>query len=225
MTTHLEWETINDWVDGALDPEQRVAARQHLDTCGACRERVSALESTLRETLAVPRELDPPGDVWPALRAVLEAQKVVALPAGSAAGRSYRGSRRRWTLAAAAVVLIVASSAITALVMRDREAGTQAVAAGDGATAPAPVWLAEAERQYVESARELSEALDVARPNLSAQTIAIVERNLAVIDSAIAESRAVLRRDPGNRVLLEVLAGTHRQKLDLLRRAAQLASS
>lgn len=226
MTPHLDWETINNWVDGALPPETRDDVRQHLRRCADCLRRVEALEGTLRAIGEAPREIAPPDDVWPALRATLEARKVVTLPSVKAvAERPWWHARRSVLLAlAAAVVLVASSSLLTAVVMR-RGDDAPAVAASAPSSSLTPVWMAEGERQYVESARELSAALDAARPRLSADAIAIVERNLAVIDSAIAESRAVLRQDPENRVLLEVLTGTHRQKLDLLRRAAQLASS
>lgn len=227
MTPHLDWETINNWVDGALPPHERDEVRQHLRRCSDCLRQVEALEGMLRTTGEAPLELPPPDDVWPALRKAVEARKIVTLRSVPAVvPRPWWHARRSLLFVlAAAVVLVVSSSAITTLIVKSGDGGAAATVADNPEASATPVWYAEGEREFVESARELSAALEAARPRLSAEAIAIVERNLAIIDSAIAESRAVLRQDPENTVLFEVLAGTHRQKIDLLRRAAQLASS
>ena len=65
-------------------------------------------------------------------------------------------------------------------------------------------------------------ALEAQRPALAPETIATVEAALRVVDSAIAEGRAALARDPGNAMLAELLAVTYRQKVDVLRRAVAL---
>lgn len=225
MNDHLTWEELNDLVDDVLTPDAALRARAHLGSCPPCRRRMTEIEVTLAEVARAARDIPPPAEAWAAVRSEIESRKVVSL--GSApghAGSAARSATRRWTLAAAAVVLVAASSIVTALVMNRMQAPA-AIAAGSTDTVPVPVAVVDAERSYLASVQELSAALEAARPHLSAQTIGIVERNLALIDSAIAESRAALLRDPGNRVLLDVLAGTYRQKLELLRRAAQLAAS
>jgi hypothetical protein len=229
MTAHLSWDTINDYADNVLAPgPERDDAAKHLDGCDECRARLDDLRGFLREANGAVSEVAPPDDVWPVVRSEIERRKVIDLPGtrrGGVAGVRGRG-RTRWMLAAAAAVLVMTSSAITALVMR----GSDSVQVSNSDTlssdAVAPMLeVARVERGYLETAVELTAALEAARPQLAPETIAVVERNLGVIDAAIAESRAALLRDPGNRVLLEVLSGTYRQKLDLLRRAAQLASS
>ena len=228
MTAHLDWETINDYADDALAADARRAASAHLDSCHDCRAQVADLRAFLSSLGSAPRSIDPPNDVWGALRHTLERGKVVGLPGLRAAGSAWRMiPRQTWRmLAAAAVVLVAASSTLTAFLLR-RDANHAAVSqtAAPGTPAAYAIEVAQVERGYLESVVELTQALDAARPHLAPGTIAIVERNLAVIDAAIAESRAALLRDPGNRALLEVLSGTYRQKLDLLRRAAQLAAS
>ncbi len=231
MNTHLTWETINDYADGVLVAQKRDEAARHLDECGDCRSQLGELRDFLAEAERADRAMDPPAEAWPAVRAQLEQRKVVGIPGArsSSPGTAWRGvpSRVRWSLAAAAMLLIVATSAVTSIVMRGGSAGSP----GAGtvpvrAQAPAmAIEVAQVERGYLESVVELTQALEAARPRLAPATIAIVERNLAVIDAAIAESRAALLQDPENRVLLDVLAGSYGQKLDLLRRAARLAAS
>lgn len=237
MNAHCSWEELNDLVDGVLSPADESRARSHLDRCSECRARLDDLQVTLREVASVAREITPPEASWPSLRDEIERRKLVALetnaPETAIGGGRGRGVIR-WRLAAAAIVLVVASSAVTAIIMRNGDLSGPVVSttpaptpagarAGPATTLPAA--MTEAERGYLASVEELTAALEMARSQLSAETIAIVERNLALIDAAIAESREALVEDPGNRVLMAVLDGTYRQKLELLRRAAQLGSS
>jgi hypothetical protein len=85
-----------------------------------------------------------------------------------------------------------------------------------------PVAWQAAERGYLASVEELRGQLEEQRGRLSPGTIAAVERTLATIDVAIAEAREALLRDPANVALSELLASDYRQKVELLRRAAQL---
>jgi hypothetical protein len=68
-------------------------------------------------------------------------------------------------------------------------------------------------------------ALQERRERLSPETIASVERNLEVIDRALAEVRAALERDPGNKELTRMLVSTHRKKVDTLRRVVWLSTA
>ena len=62
----------------------------------------------------------------------------------------------------------------------------------------------------------LAERRDALDPN----TVAVLERNLAVIDRAIAESRAALLSDPASQFLAAQLARSYAAKLHLLRSSA-----
>ena len=72
---------------------------------------------------------------------------------------------------------------------------------------------------------ELRQQLEVLHDHLSPETLVKVERALATIDVAIAEGREALLRDPSNAALSELVASNYRQKIELLRRMTQLASS
>ena len=60
---------------------------------------------------------------------------------------------------------------------------------------------------------------------MAPETRAIVERNLAVIDAALRESREALAKDPHNHALEELLLSAYRQKIDWLKRAATYAKT
>jgi len=72
---------------------------------------------------------------------------------------------------------------------------------------------------------ELGRALALERHRLRPETVALLERNLEIIDAAIAESRAALARDPANAELRGLFAAAYRHKVELLRWAAHAATS
>ena len=57
---------------------------------------------------------------------------------------------------------------------------------------------------------------------LDTATVAVIRKNLGIIDSAIAQSRAALSRDPGSRFLNDQLNSVLDQKVELLRTVALL---
>jgi anti-sigma factor RsiW len=63
------------------------------------------------------------------------------------------------------------------------------------------------------------------RVQLDSSTVAIIERNLRIIDAAIAQSRAALAEDPASRMLDEQLTHSLDKKVELLRTAAMLPAS
>jgi hypothetical protein len=60
---------------------------------------------------------------------------------------------------------------------------------------------------------------------LDSSTVAIIERNLRIIDAAIEQSRAALARDPASAMLSEQLTHALDKKVELLRTAAMLPAS
>jgi hypothetical protein len=118
-------------------------------------------------------------------------------------------------LAAAAVLLVAVSSGVTALLLR--QSSSRPTVQPSSALAPL-------EAQYASATADLAAALEAARDRLAPATIATIERTLAVIDSALAESRRALAGDPGNVTLERLVVAAWRQKMDFLRRATALAS-
>ena len=60
---------------------------------------------------------------------------------------------------------------------------------------------------------------------LDSSTVAIIEKNLQIIDAAIEQSRAALARDPASRLLDQQLTHALDKKVELLRTAAMLPAS
>jgi len=63
------------------------------------------------------------------------------------------------------------------------------------------------------------------KSELDPATAAIIDRNLRIIDSAIAQSKAALRRDPASAMISNPLTHALDKKVELLRTAAMLPSS
>jgi len=221
MTNHLTWETLNDLVDGVLSAEAKAAAEAHAEACATCATALAELRATVSDARALPDRVSPPDELWTDIRATIEASKVAHLPPGTSPGAATRGW---WVtprqLAAAAVVLMVATASLTGVVMNSRSSSTMAAR-------PQAVTVAwqTSEKAFQENVLQLRQQLEMLHDHLSPGTLVKVERALATIDLAIAEGREALLRDPANAALSELLASNYRQKIELLRRVTQLTSS
>ncbi|MEA2766915.1 MAG: hypothetical protein QOK07_3319 [Gemmatimonadaceae bacterium] len=63
------------------------------------------------------------------------------------------------------------------------------------------------------------------KTQLDSSTIAVIQKNLDIIDAAIGQSRAALARDPASRMLSQQLTHALDKKVELLRTAAMLPVS
>lgn len=238
---------LSDYLENALDPAERTALESHASMCDRCRALLAEL-SAITTSAAALSDLEPSHDLWPAIAQRITAP-VVALP-GAAARRESRPSARPWylapaSLAAAAAVLIAVTASVTTLAIRSAHtsAPVGVVAANNPASAtrridsqidipaPAPrVTNASATRPNAVPvqevyAREIAELDSIARDrrsHLDTSTVAVIEKNLHIIDQAIAQSRAALSRDPNSGFLHHQLNDALNQKISLLRTVALL---
>jgi hypothetical protein len=131
---------------------------------------------------------------------------------------------------AAAAVLLMAVSGATAWFLRGSapvnpvSVDAPSIQAEVEPTAPSgEVRLVNfADAQYDAAVSDLERALDERRNDLNPRTVEILERNLKLIDAAIAQARQALEEDPGNTYLNRHLVESRRRKLDLLRRATAI---
>lgn len=88
-----------------------------------------------------------------------------------------------------------------------------------------PVALARkpsAEETFDLEIKRLRAIVAARRSTLDTATVGVIEKNLRVIDDAIAQCREALRRDPASRFLIESLNDALDTKVQLLRTAAML---
>jgi len=240
---HIAFDTLNDYADGVLDERSMSIVSKHIESCSVCAGQYSVLRSVLQSAAQLPRTLAPPDDIWAELKESLDRRKEAVLPVigtghivSKADQRSPGATQKRWQspafLAVAALILVIVSSGITALMLRDNNAQRLAnqypsVRAPGSAPVPPsvlPVGFTMAEGEYSRAIGELLQAVDAQRSRLSPETIRTVDRSLAVIDSAIAEARNALVADPNNATLVDLLSASYQRKLDLLRRTSELSS-
>ena len=81
------------------------------------------------------------------------------------------------------------------------------------------------EAVYTREITMLQKIVSDRRTQLDSTTIAIIERNLQIIDRAIEQSKAALARDPASRLLSDQLTHALDKKVELLRTAAMLPAN
>ncbi|HUP90595.1 MAG TPA: hypothetical protein VM100_14700 [Longimicrobiales bacterium] len=135
-------------------------------------------------------------------------------------------TRARWRMAAAAVLLIVASSVMTLFLSREKQArqtaghivpGNRVELVNDNPGALA--------REYSSELQQLQEILRRNRETLAPETVKILEENMRVIDKAITEAQSALASDPNSDMLVDLLRSAYQRKLELLRQAARTSSA
>ena len=215
MTDHLTFDQLCDIADARANAPD-ASAREHLAACAECARQLASLTALGVEAARLPREVAPPSEVWTAIRSQL---------APRAAASRHRWTRTPARLAAAAVLIAVGSSTLTVLALRQRGHGEPAheTASVKPPASAMQVQRAESELRYTTSVDALRRTLDERRDSLSATTVATVEHSLRIADSAITEAREALVRDPANHLLEQILASNYERKIDLLRRATELA--
>jgi hypothetical protein len=105
---------------------------------------------------------------------------------------------------------------------------SRAVTAGSPARQSVPARLVSQETSDAVYGREidmLQKIVTQRKTQLDSSTVAIIERNLQIIDVAIAQSKAALAKDPASRLLSEQLTHALDKKVELLRTAALLPAS
>ena len=192
------------------------------------------LEAIARRAAQLPL-LSPSRDLWSGIEARIQAP-VIALPNGAesvpAAAPSIVPARLPWRrLAIAASLLVAATAGVTYTLVARRD--TAALAdANDSATVEArlpgapvvAVSTASAEQTFDREIGALRDVIDQRRKDLDPATIAVLEKNLKVIDAAIAESKAALAKDPASTFLMDRLTRAYDTKLQLLSGVAAIPS-
>lgn len=195
------------------------------------------LRDLMNEVAALPKSIEPTVDSWAKIRARIEAGDIQGQSNDIESQSTRRPRTGFWQrpvfLAAAAVVLVAGSSAVTAIAIGRRASeGTPAIvgAAPTHIAIPesdsGPASLAQftlVESNYLRVVNDLSATLDSEQGSLSAETIAKLRESIKVIDAAILEARTALAADPANRTLIHMLANSYEQKVDLLKRTTEMA--
>jgi anti-sigma factor RsiW len=234
MTLHEEWtDKLSDYLDDELTADERAAVDAHLRECRECVAVLNDLKRVVARAQAASADVRPPAaDLWPGVSGRIE---TIRQPRKIAFTVSQLA-------AAAALVAAVSGGAVWQIATSDRRAEALRHTEQNGAvaastqrevpqgfspadsTSPAVEQVSLADAQYDAAVLDLEKALQKGRGKLDASTISIVEHNLETIDQAIRQAREALAADPANSYLSGHLVEARRRKLELLRRATELAS-
>src|SRR5262245_32717119 len=225
-------DLLSDYLDHDLPRGEAEALERHLTDCAGCRDTLAALERVKTRAATL---VDPPAptDLWAG----------IASRIGTAGSTSVRPRQRvhelprrpspwavpQWALAAAAVLVVAIG--VSWVVQTRMTPGLRQVAVTPDDTAPAvrpntgtDASAATFDATQIESEiGQLQQALDRGRDKLDPKTVQVLEENLRIIRKATEDARRALEQDPANRDLKQYFAGSVQSKLELVRRAAQLA--
>jgi hypothetical protein len=199
------------------------------------------LEAIARLATELPA-LTPSRDLWSGIEARIQAP-IVALPTRIAHGDIAAPelpvaaipslpARLPWRrLAIAASLLVAATAGITYSLVK-QNAAPEVASTNDSATVEArlpavpvqPVSAQSAEQTFDREIGAMRNIIDQRRNDLDPATITVLEKNLKVIDAAIAESKAALAKDPASAFLMDRLTHAYDTKLQLLSGVAAMPS-
>jgi anti-sigma factor RsiW len=221
MTHEVIRHLLDDYVTGDLAEDARGPVADHIAGCEICRAEVEDLRRILAKAAELPKSIEPPPAAWQGIRASIEREKLAVTQRDE---RRVSWWQRPSVLAAAIIVAVVLSSGGTALYMSSRGNGpARPVAAAVGTATPATLAaFTIEENNYLRNVAVLQDMLDQQEASLAPETVAQLKASLRTIDEAILEARLALARDPANQMLIEMLSGTYKQKVDLLRRTTEL---
>jgi hypothetical protein len=214
-------DAIQEMVDGTLGPIRRAELRIHLDQCDSCRALLDDLQR-VHDLAASFDRAAPPDHVWLQVAGRLRQEGRLRPSPASPSSR-----RPQYALLAIAAALVLAVSASLYLLLPLRRSPTPlpsstTTAAGSNASSGDPVQddieaeFRLAEQHYQNAISKLEEAAKGGTDSIDPQTAAMLQKNLQVIDQAIAESRAAVRCEPASAPARDSLFDALKRKVALL---------
>jgi anti-sigma factor RsiW len=224
---HPNDTTLNDYVDGSVGAAERHDVEQHLAGCAACRQTVD----DLREILEASKTLElrePPVRAWSRIERAIKLEGADSgahrIPPSDAGARPS-GSRFTWMIGLAAAAVLVLATVVGlryAPHTASSDLATPPATAADGAVASSDAArsieaeLRQAESHYENAIKGLEAIANSEQAELDPRTAATLQKNLAVIDQAINESRAAVRAQPASEPAQQSLIDGFKTKIGLL---------
>jgi len=237
------------FLEGDLDDAARAAMDKHAQGCAECGALLADLRDIRVRASKLP-ELTPSRDLWAGIAERIEAPVVsiaTATPATAFPAAKRPLWQRRWVRSAAWAASLVGavslgyfgaarrpqtvaqSDTVTADSLQLAITGDSSDVTTDARSAAATPVSFAAQRavatlasDYDREITRLRKLVDERRNQMDPVTVAVIEKNLTVIDAAITESKKAIARDPASRFLIEALNASLESKVELLRIAAAL---
>ena len=217
----LQGDVLVDLVDGRLDPAQQRGVERHLEACPDCRALITDLRSVRAAAFMLDRR-EPPAQIWLKVQSAVAAEpkpgRVLAMPS--------RATLPLWLGAAAAIIL---ATVIGLLPLMNRQATTNNSGVESAAGAAPEVTVESVSAQFEEAEKIYQRAIDDLQTlankdtgELDPQVAAVLQKNLTLIDQAIAENRAALKAQPSSSNAQDGLFDALRTKVALLQQTVEL---
>jgi hypothetical protein len=219
--------TLSEYVDRHLDVVQADVVRAHLSTCADCR----GLADDLDRVRGVARSLGPmtpPAHLWLEIagRVRLEDSQAPVHAAVPVVPAPSRSRSEMWQWLGLAAALLLATLGMYAIAQPDATPTPTVADSGNASEVPTVETVEEtmrrAEAEYEKAIAQLEQIVTNGDTTVSSTTVATLQRNLATIDSAIAETRAALTVDPGSQPARTSLFEALRNKVNVLQHTVVL---
>jgi anti-sigma factor ChrR (cupin superfamily) len=207
---------LSAFADGALSAEDRAEVARHVDQCASCRGIVRDLER-LRGAARELGPVRPPDHIWLEIAGQVHA-------ASGAAARPTPPARRPavWQWVGLAAMLVIVTMAVYFVMRAPGVAPAPGNAGSDVAVQDVANELKLAMQHYENAIAKL-EALTKNNDGAIDPAMAdMLQKNLAVVDQAIAESRVALQSNPESEPARESLFEALRRKVGVLQATVTL---
>jgi len=246
-------EALADFLERALSEPARAAMEAHAVGCNDCGPLLADLRRLRIDAANLP-ELSPSRDLWSGIADRIEAPVVAFPGSPSVHGRRWGRYVSLGVAAAALIAVTATvthrmdggpagrltggpkvnsaqptNATPSAPIVAAAVDSGPAVRRSTGQPASPTTQLASntklsAEQTYDREITKLLVVYNQRRPGLDSTTVAIVKKNLKIIDEAIAQTKLALKRDPASEFLMESLNDAFDTKIQLLRKVAMLPS-
>lgn len=219
LKAHLSEEDRHRIADGSMDDERRALVAAHLASCWNCKSDVAHLTKSVPELRRVSQPVAPLDALWPDIRDRIERGKVISLgtqPEAAAPATPQKKISWLWL----APVGVAAAVVIALFALPGKRAVNRQATAMVADTGVTLVSVVDSSYAYEREAQALLDKLELQRALLRPDAAQTLDRDLHVVDVAIAELKDAVARDPANPALRQLLAASYRQKVDLLKRAS-----
>lgn len=237
---------LQDLLEGDTDEPTRDRIAVHQLECAACTALIGDLRDIPAQAATLP-DLAPSRDLWAGIESRIGTEVVPFPGAGAKAGiassvavvpgevstatstiaRAPRRLPASWKVLMAASTLVAATATIT-WTISTRRPGTQLATAPDTGFALAMqgtrnVRLTSGptlDQTYDREIAAIRTIVNTRLPELDSTTVATLQKNLAIIDQAIAACKTALAESPSSAFLLDQLTNAYASKLRVLRSVA-----
>ena len=186
-------------------------AREHLAHCSACKHFIEDVTSIVALAHELPAEIEPPERVWISIRAELEREGAIRIPAGdknkeaSAWWRPFSDLFRHRALATAAVGIVI----FVAAALQLAKPRTPILEARDDSFSSTVIVLQQQEHDLAN--------MQLASTETSVSPVdTSLRQNLQQVDEFIADCERRVKEEPSDELARDYLTNAYQQKAQLL---------